>query len=112
MIQSALRIADRRLQQVADGPAFKTHRPRLVVVPLAAADLTDYVTVGQKIHLNTALALALASLAAAAGHVEAEAAGFVSALARFRQHGIAVANVSEDTAVSRGIGAWRSPDLR
>ena len=86
------RVGDRRLQQVGDGVALVLHRQRLVVVALAAADLAQHVDVGQKIHLDAALALALAGFAAPAGHVEGEASGLVAALARLRQHGVEIAD--------------------
>src|ERR1019366_5190616 len=71
-----------------------------------------HVNVGQKIHFDAALASALAGLAASAGDVEGEASGFVSALARFGQHGVKVSNRREDSRVGCGIGARSAPDGR
>src|SRR5271169_1925819 len=90
---------------VADGQRF-------VVVAASAADFALHVNVGQKIHFDAALALALTSLAASAGNVEGEASGFVSALARFGQHRIKVANGREDARVGGWIGARGAADGR
>src|SRR5262249_26115535 len=66
-------------------------------------DFANNIYVRQKIHFNTALAFALASFAAAPGHIERKAPGLVAALARLRQHGIKVANVRENLGVSGRI---------
>src|SRR3546814_11757004 len=57
---------------------------RFAVVALAAAVVAGPVHVGQEVHLDLDQAVALAGLAAAAAHVEAEAAGGVPARARLR----------------------------
>ena len=54
--------------------------------------------------------VALAGFAAAALHVEAEAAGLVAALARFRQHGVEIADGREEAGVGGGIRARRAAD--
>ncbi len=55
-------------------------------------------------------AVALAGFAAAAFHVEAEAAGAIAALARFGKHGEKFANGREDARVRRRIRARRAAD--
>src|ERR1700761_281597 len=92
--------------------AFEAHRERLGVVPTAAADFAHHVDVGQKIHFDAAQAVALAGLAAPAFYVEAEAAWFVAALARFGQHREEFANRSEDAGVGRRIRTRRAADRR
>ena len=90
---------------VADGERFG-------VVALAAADFAGDIDVRQKIHFDAALAVALASLAASAFHIEAEAAGLVAALARFGQHGEELADRREDAGIGGGIRARRAADGR
>ena len=92
-------VRDRHFEQVGDRVSVVAHGKRFVIVAMAAADLALHVHVGQEIHLDAALALALAGFAASAGNVEGEASGLVTAFARFRQHGIEVANLSEKIPV-------------
>ena len=63
-------------------------------------------------HLDLDDAVALAVLAAAALHVEAEAARLVAADARFRHLGEELTNVGKDARVGRRIGARRATDRR
>ena len=76
---------------------------RLAVVAAALAGVAGDVDVGQEVHLDLQQSVALAGLAAAALHVEAEAAGLVAARAAFRQFGEPVADRREQVGVSRGI---------
>ncbi len=85
---------------------------RFLVVAASVAHLALHVDVGHEVHLDAALAVALAGLAAAAGDVEAEAAGLVAALARLGQHGEKVADGREDLRVGGGIGARSAADGR
>src|SRR5207237_8432679 len=84
----------------------------LLVVPLALADFTRDIHIGQEVHLDLDDAVALAVLAAAALHVEAEAARLVAADARFRHLGEELTNVRNDACVRRRIGARRATDRR
>ena len=92
--------------------AVVVDRQRFVVVAASAADFALHVNVGQKIHFDAALAFALAGFAASAGDVEGEAPGLVSALARFGQHGVEVANRREDSGIGCGIRARSAADGR
>ena len=88
---------------VADGERFG-------IVAAAAANFAHHVNIRQKIHFDAAQAIPLAGFAAAALDVEAEAAGAVAALARFRQHGVKIANVGKHPGVGGGIGAGSASD--
>jgi hypothetical protein len=92
--------------------AVEFYGQRFLVVAAAVADFALHVDVGHEVHFDAALAVALAGLAAAAGDVEAEAAGLVAALARLGQHGEQVADGREDLGVGGGIGARRAADGR
>src|SRR6266481_5247194 len=83
-----------------------------MVVALASAHLAENINIGQKVHFDAALSLALAVLAATAGDVEGKTPGFVPALARFRQHGVEVADMGEYSGVGGGIGAWCASNRR
>ena len=83
----------------------------LVVTP-SVTNIAEHVHVGQEVHLDAPLTLALASLAPPTLHVEREAPRLVSALARFRQHGEQVSDRRKNSSVSRRIRPWRAPDRR
>ena len=104
------RVFDGEVENVGDGVAVEFYGQRLLVVAAAVADFALYVDVGHEVHFDAALAVALAGLAAAAGDVEAEAAGLVAALARLGQHGEEIADGREDLGVGGGIGARRAAD--
>src|SRR6202043_3400677 len=77
---------------------------------LAAAHLAGDVDVGQEVHLDLDLAVALARLAASAWHVEAEAARLVAAHARLGGPRHQVADRVEDVGVGGRVGARRAAD--
>src|SRR5439155_2964510 len=79
------RVGGLQIENVADGVALEADRERFGVVAAAAANFASNINIGQKIHFDAAQAIALASFAAAALDVEAEAAGLVAAFARFGQ---------------------------
>ena len=106
------RVFDGQVENVGDGVAVELHRQRLLVVAAPVAHLALHVDVGHEVHFDAALAVALAGLAAASGHVEAEAARLVAALARLGQHGEQIADGREDLRVGGRIGARRAADRR
>ena len=83
-----------------------------LVVAASVADLAEDVDVGKEVHLDAALAVALAGLAAAALDVEGEAAGLVAALARLRELGEEVADGGEDAGVGGRVGTRGAADGR
>ena len=112
VLQQRQRLFHGRFQQVGDGIALVLHLQGFVIVAAAAADVAGDVDIGQEIHLDALQPVALAGFAAPALHVEAEAAGLVAALARFRQHGVEIANGREQPGVGGGIRARRAADGR
>ena len=104
------RVFNGEVEDVGDGVAVELDGQGFLVVAAAVAHFALYVDVGHEVHLDAALAVALAGLAAAAGDVEAEAAGLVAALARLGQHGEEVADGREDLGVGGGVGARRAAD--
>ena len=68
-------VGDRGFEQIGDGALLVLHRQGLVVVALAGAKVAQDVHIGQEVHLDAALALALAGLAAPSGDVEGEEIG-------------------------------------
>jgi hypothetical protein len=104
------RVFDGEVEDVGDGVALEFDGEGFLVVAAAVADLALHVDIGHEVHLDAALAVALAGFAAAAGDVEAEAAGLVAALARLGQHGEEVADGREDLGVGGGVGARGAAD--
>ena len=98
------------MQHVGDGLALVADRQRLGVVAAAVADVALDPDVGQEVHLDLLLAVALAGLAAAARLVEAEAARLVAADLRLGQLGEQLADQVEDAGVGRRVGAGRIAD--
>jgi hypothetical protein len=68
------RFVDLHRQHLRDVLAAVLDAQRLAVVAPAAAGLADHPDVGEEVHLDLQLALALAGAAAALGDVEREAA--------------------------------------
>ena len=81
-----------------------------MIVAAAAAYIAGDINVGQEIHHDAFLAVALAGFAASALDVKAEAAGLVTARARFGQHRKQIADMREDLSIGRWIRARRAAD--
>ena len=85
---------------------------RFGIVSASAADFAHDVDVRQKIHFDSAKAIALAGFASAAFYVEAEAAWLVAAFARFGKHGEEFADWTENAGVCGGIRTRRAANGR
>src|SRR5205807_4521612 len=92
--------------------AFVAHGERFRIVAAPTAHFAHHVNVGKKIHFDAAEAVALAGFAAAAFYVEAEPAGAIAALTRFRKHGKEIADRSEHTGISRRVRSRCATDRR
>ena len=108
--KSSVRLLDRDVERVGDRQAAVLHLERLAVVAAAAARVAGDEDVGQEVHLDAQHAVALAGLAAAALHVEREAARLVAAGARVGEAGVEVAEEREDAGVRRRVRARRAAD--
>src|SRR5262245_3524094 len=106
------RLIDGEIENFGDRLAAILDFERLAVVPPSLALLASNVNIRQEVHLDRDHAVALARLAAAALHVEGEAARFVAARAGVGQHGEQLANEREKTGVSRRIRSWRTSNRR
>src|SRR6202041_3820082 len=76
------RIVDAHGENFADAPALEQNGQSFRIEALAAADIAQYLHVGQEAHLDALHSLAFAGLAAAAGGVEGKPAGGEPAHAR------------------------------
>ena len=63
------RLGHTHVEHISDGLVAVAHLECLAVVALAATDLARHVDIGQEVHLDLDLTIALACLAATAGHV-------------------------------------------
>ncbi len=104
---SSHRLAARHVQHVGDRLAVDSGRPASRVVALAAAGVALDPHVGQEVHLDAQLAVALALLAAAAGHVEAEPPRRVAAQLRLGQLGEQRADQVEHAGVGGRVRGGR-----
>src|SRR3984957_9801191 len=98
-------VFHRGRQQIGDRKTLVLHLQRFTVVAAAMAYVAGDVDVREEIHLDALEPIALAGFAASALLVEAEAARFVAAFARFRQHGVEFADGREEAGVRGGVGA-------
>ena len=97
------RLLDRHVEHVGDRLALEAHLERLAVVARALARLARHVDVGQEVHLDLDLPVALARLAASAAHVEREAARLVAAHLRLGRQRVQLADVREEVGVRRRV---------
>ncbi|MCG3768125.1 MAG: hypothetical protein JW394_0228 [Nitrospira sp.] len=111
MFEEQQGFGDRHIQHVRDALPLMMNLHSLAVVPLTLTDLTGHVDVRQKMHLDLEQPVSLASLAAAAFHIETVAARLVPADTRVRQIGIEVADEPEQPCIGRRIRT-RSPANR
>ena len=72
-------VVDAHVEDLGDVLALEVDLERVAVVALALAGFAGHVDVGQEVHLDLDLAVALADLAAPALDIEAEASGLVAA---------------------------------
>ena len=108
--QHGERVLNSEVENVGDGVAVELDGQGFLIVAAAVADFALDVNVGHEVHLDAALAIALAGLAPSAGDVEAEAACLVAALASLGQHGEQVADGREDLGIGGWIGARSAAD--
>lgn len=69
----------RHIQYVGNGLPLEAHFQRFAVVALAMANLTRNIYIGQEIHLNGFVAVALAGFTTSAAYIERETSRLVSA---------------------------------
>ena len=100
-------LAAGHVQHVGDRLAVIADGERLLVVALAAAGVALDPHVGQEVHLDAKLAVALALLATAAGHVETEPPRLVAAKFRLGQLGEERADQVEGPRERGRVGTGR-----
>src|SRR5262249_18793492 len=105
-------LFDGLIERVRDRQAAVTDLERFAVVPPAAARLALDVDIRQKVHLDAQDAVALASLAAPARHVERESTRLVATRAGLRQARVEIAQVGEDPGIGRRVRSRGPADRR
>ena len=98
-------LVDGHLQHVGNAFSLEAHFERFAVVAFAVARFAGHEHVGQKVHFDVFVAVALARFAASAAHVEAEAPRFVAPHFGLGQPHEERAYVAEHSRVGGGIGA-------
>ncbi len=112
VLQDGNGVLDRQVKNVGDGITVELHRQGLLVVAPPVADLAKHVHIGQEIHLDAALALALARLAPSTLHIEAEAPRLVAALSAIGQHGKQIADGCEHAGIGGRVRTRGPADRR
>ncbi len=97
-------------QRIGDAVALEAHVQGFAVVALPAAAGTLHIDVGHKLHIKLDHAVALATLAAPAAHVEAEPAGLVAPDLREGALRIEQAQLIEELGEGRRIRARAATD--
>src|SRR5580704_7646758 len=100
------------MEHVGDGVAAEPNGQGFLVVAGAVAYVAGDVDVGQEVHLNLDLAVALARLAAAAHHVKGEATGPVATNAGLGQEGEELPDRGEEADIGGRIGTRGASDGR
>ena len=77
------RLRDRQIQHFGDVLASEGHIQGVSVVAGALADFARHIHIWQEVHLNLESAVARAGFAAAAFHIEREAAHLIAPHSRF-----------------------------
>ena len=105
-------LVDGHVEHFGDVLALEEDIERFAVVALAVADLAGDRDVGQELHLDLDIALALAGLAATALDVEGEAARLVAAQPCLGDRGEELADRREHAGVGRRVRARSAADGR
>ena len=105
-------FAHGELQRLVDIESVVANLEDAALVARALALFAHQLDVGQELHLDGHRAIALADLAAAAGDVEGEVAGGISALLGLARGGEQGADCVERLDVGHRVGARRAPDGR
>jgi hypothetical protein len=110
--EEAQRLLDRHLQHVVNVLALVLDIEDLGLIARAVAVLAGQLDVGQELHFDGDRAVALAGVAAAAGHVEGKMARREREPLGLGLRGKELANQVEALDVGDGIGARRAADGR
>ena len=105
-------LADFHVQQFCDVLPLPADLERVFGEPCPAALLAGHPDIRQEVHVEPGRAVALAGLAPAARHVEAEAARLPAALFRIGQHREQLADVVPHLHVGCGVAPRRAADRR
>ena len=104
------RLVDGHVEHIGNRLSLVAHLQCFAVIALTMTSLAGYHHIGQKVHFNGFVAVAAASFASPALHVEREPARFVAANLGFGQVHEEVANVREYPRVGCRIAARCSPE--
>ena len=112
VLEQLQRFGDVHVEDIGDRGILEFDRQRFTVVTLSATDGASHPDVGEKVHLQTPRAVAIASGTATAIDVETEATRGVSTGLGFRQLGEKITNLIKDFDVGARVAAGRSSDGR
>ena len=108
VLEELHRPVDGHVEHVGYRLSFVAHLERLAVVALAVTHLAGHIDIGQEVHLNHLVAIALARLASASTYVEGETTGLVPPHLGFGQTDKEVADIAEDARIGGRIGTGRA----
>ena len=106
------RAVNCHIQHIGNRLPFETHFQGFPIVAFAMADLTRNIHVGQEVHFNSFITIALAGFATPPTDIEREASRLVTANFSFGQTDKQVTDVRKDSGISGGIGTRSTPQRR
>lgn len=101
-------MIDGHIEYIGNAFPLEAHLERLMIVALAVACLTGHIHVGQEVHLNGLVTIALAHLAPTTTHIKAETSWLVATDLGFRQIDKERTYVGEYARIGGRIGARRT----
>lgn len=93
----------RHIQYVGNGLTLEAHFQRFAIVTLAMANLTRDIYIGQEVHLNGFVTVALAGFTTSAAYIERETSRLVSADFGFGQADKQVADIGKTPVYVAGL---------
>ena len=109
VLEKLYTLVDSHIENVGNGFAFESNLECLAVVAFATAGIALYVDIGQEIHLERLVSVAVADRASPARNIEREASRFVAAYLAFVELGKEVAYVGEDIGIRHGVRTRYTP---
>src|SRR5580704_14760443 len=110
VLQNGDGVGDGEVEEVGDAVAVELDGEGLLIVTASVTYFAENVDVGEEVHLDAALAFALAGFAASALDVEGEAAGLVAALTGLGKHGEEISYCRKHPRIGSRVAARGSAD--
>ena len=112
MFEEMKSLFHRHIQHIINTFPLIFDLQRLPVVPLSLADLTGYIHIRKKMHLNLQDSVAAAGLAPAAFHIKTETSLLISPCLCIRRSCEQFPDQVKHSRICGRVGLWRPADRR